>query len=88
MTAGKEFCQEQFFCPRWRTRELYQRIYQYQIAVCSCKIPEEKGKPRCLRKFYLATREGSERDVALLVEQAQKRMLEQELLTIERSEEE
>lgn len=48
----------------------------------AAKVPEEKGNPRCLRKLYLSTREGIERNIALLVEQAQERMLEQEQLTI------
>lgn len=52
-----------------------------QLCVAA-KVPEEKGNPRCLRKLYLSTREGIERNIALLVEQAQERMLEQEQLTI------
>lgn len=45
-------------------------------------IPEEKGSPRCLRKLYRTTREGMERSIALLVEQAQDRLLEDEQLQI------
>lgn len=52
-----------------------------QLCVAA-KVPEEKGNPRCLRKLYLSTREGIERNIALLMEQAQERMLEQEQLTI------
>jgi len=52
-----------------------------QLSVAA-KVPEEKGNPRCLRKLYLATREGIERNIALLVEQAQERMLEQEQLSV------
>lgn len=48
----------------------------------AAQVPEEKGNPRCLRKMYQATREGIERNVALLVEQAQDRLLEEEQLTI------
>lgn len=48
----------------------------------AAKVPEEKGNPRCLRKLYLSTRESIERNIALLVEQTQERMLEQEQLTI------
>lgn len=48
----------------------------------TAQVPEEKGNPRCLRKLYLATREGIERNVALLVEQAQERLLEEEQLTV------
>lgn len=48
----------------------------------AAQVPEEKGNPRCLRKLYQATREGMERQVALLVEQAQDRMLEEERLTV------
>ena len=46
------------------------------------KVPEEKGNPRCLRKLHLTTREGIERNIALLVEQTQERLLEQEQMTI------
>ena len=45
-------------------------------------VPEEKGSPRCLRKLYQATREGIERGVALLIEQAQDRLLEEEELSV------
>lgn len=45
-------------------------------------VPEEKGNPRCLRKLYQATREGIERSIALLVEQAQERLLEEEQLAV------
>lgn len=45
-------------------------------------IPEEKGNPRCLRKLYQATREGIERSISLLIDQAQERLLEEEQLTV------
>jgi len=48
----------------------------------AARIPEEKGNHRCLRKLYLTTREGIERNIALLVEQAQERLLEDEQLSI------
>lgn len=48
----------------------------------AAQVPEEKGSPRCLRKMYQATREGIERNVALLVERAQDRLLEEEQLTV------
>ena len=48
----------------------------------AAQVPEEKGSPRCLRKMYQATREGIERNVALLVERAQDRLLEEENLTM------
>lgn len=47
----------------------------------AAQVPEEKGSPRCLRKLYQVTREGLERHVALLVEQAQDRLLEEENLS-------
>lgn len=51
--------------------------------LCStAQVPEEKGNPRCLRKMYQATRESIERNVALLVERAQDRLLEEEQLTV------
>ena len=40
-------------------------------------LPREKGIPRCLRKFYQATRESMERSIALLVEHAQNRLREE-----------
>lgn len=45
-------------------------------------VPEEKGSPRCLRKLYQATREGIERSISLLVDQAQDRLLEEEQLAV------
>lgn len=45
------------------------------------KIPEEKGNPRCLQRLYRNTREAAEAEVALLVEQAMDRQLEQEQRT-------
>lgn len=48
----------------------------------TAQVPEEKGNPRCLRKMYESTREGIERNMALLVEQAQERLLEEEQLTV------
>ncbi len=45
-------------------------------------VPEEKGSPRCLRKLYQTTREGIERGISLLVDQAQDRLLEEEQLTV------
>jgi len=48
----------------------------------AARVPEEKGSPRCLRKLYQTTREGIERNIAQLVEQAQNRLLEEEQLSI------
>ena len=48
----------------------------------AAQVPEEKGNPRCLRKLYQATREGIERNVTLLVERAQDRLMEEEQLEI------
>lgn len=42
------------------------------------RIPEEKGNPRCLKRLYQNTRSDIENNVALLVEQALDRVLEQE----------
>ena len=42
------------------------------------RIPEEKGNPRCLKRLYQNTRSDSENNVAMLVEQALDRVLEQE----------
>ena len=46
------------------------------------KVPREKGNPKCLRKLYLSTKAGVESNIALLVEQAVERMIEQEQLEI------
>jgi len=42
------------------------------------RVPEEKGNPRCLKRLYQNTRSDIENNVALLVEQALDRVLEQE----------
>jgi len=46
------------------------------------KISGEKGNPKCLRKLYLSTRSGIENNIALLVEQAMERMMEQEQFSV------
>ena len=68
-----------------RAGKLIDRTYVAQSIRRLCpaaQVPEEKGNPRCLRKMYQATREGIERNVALLVERAQERLLEEEQLTV------
>lgn len=65
--------------------KLIDRTYAAQAIRRLCpaaQVPEEKGSPRCLRKMYQAMREGMERNVALLVEHAQDRLLEEEQLTV------
>ena len=47
----------------------------------TAKVGEEKANPRCLRKLYMATRQTMENNMALLIEQALDRQLEQEQLT-------
>ncbi len=46
------------------------------------KISGAKGNPTCLRKLYLTTRAEVENNIALLVEQAMERMLEQEQFSV------
>ena len=41
-----------------------------------------KGSPHCLKRLYQSTRSGIEENIALLVEQAHARLLEQEQLEI------
>lgn len=68
-----------------RAGKLIDRTYAAQSIRRLCpaaQVPEEKGNPRSLRKMYQATREGIERNVALLVERAQDRLLEEEQLTV------
>ena len=48
----------------------------------TAQVPEEKGSPRCLRKLYRAIRVDMEHSIALLAEQAQERLLEEEQLTV------
>lgn len=48
----------------------------------AAKVPEEKGNPRCLKRLYQSTRTNIERNIALLVEQAYSRLLEQEQMEI------
>ena len=48
----------------------------------AAKVPEGKGNPRCLKRLYQSTRAGIEDNIALLVEQAHNRLLEQEQLEI------
>ena len=45
-------------------------------------VPVEKGNPRCLRKLYQSLRTDVERNIALLVDQAQDRLLEEEELVV------
>ncbi len=68
-----------------RNGKTIDRTYAAQSIKRLCptaQVPVEKGNPRCLRKMYETTREGIERDLALLVEQAQDRLLEEEQLTV------
>lgn len=68
-----------------RAGKLIDRTYAAQSIRRLCptaQVPEEKGSPRCLRKMYQATREGIERNIALLVERAQDRLLEEERLMV------
>lgn len=65
--------------------KLIDRTYAAQSIRRLCptaQVPEEKGSPRCLRKMYQATREDIERNVALLVQRAQDRLLEEEQLMV------
>lgn len=53
---------------------------EYLRLLSAARVSEEKGSLRCLRKLYRATRADIERSIALLVEQAQVRLLEEEQL--------
>ncbi len=46
------------------------------------KVPSEKGNPKSLRKLYLSTKAGVESNIALLVDQAMERMMEQEQFSV------
>ena len=46
------------------------------------QVPDGKGDPRCLKRLYQNTKSGIENNIALLVEQAMDRILEQEQLAI------
>ena len=59
------------------------RISARLRALCrAAQVPEEKGNPRCLRRFYHVTMADVEAGVRLLAEQAYDRMLEAEQVTI------
>ena len=45
------------------------------------QVPEEKGNPRCLLKLHQATYRNIQNSVAVLIEQAYDRMLEEEQLS-------
>ena len=46
------------------------------------RIPVGRASPQALRRLYLSTRSGIESNVALLVEQAMDRMMEQEQFSV------
>ena len=48
----------------------------------NARVAEEKANPRCLWKMYQSTQEGIQANVAVLIEQAYERLLEQEELTV------
>ena len=48
----------------------------------AARITDGRGNPKGLRKLYLSTRAGVESNIALLVEQAMERQLEQEQLAV------
>ncbi len=73
--------------PIFRTRDGRPMHRTYVSAVIrnlceDAKVPSEKGNPKSLRKLYLSTRAGVESNIALLVEQAMERMMEQEQFSI------
>lgn len=75
------------FGPIFQTRDGRPMHRTYVSAVIrnvceKAQIPSEKGSPQALRKLYLSTRTGIESNVALLVEQAMERMMEQEQLSV------
>ncbi len=51
--------------------------------VCEkARIPSKRASPQMLRKLYLSTRAGIESNIALLVDQAMERMMEQEQFSV------
>lgn len=48
----------------------------------AAQVPEEKGNPRCLKRLFQSTRADIEANIALLVEQALERKMEEEQLVI------
>ena len=55
---------------------------EYLRLLRTARVPAGKGNPRCLKRLYQSTRSGMESNIALLVEQAIDRQLEQEQLAI------
>ncbi len=73
--------------PIFRTRDGRPMHRTYVSAVIrnlceDAKVPSEKGNPKSLRKLYLSTRAGVESNIALLVDQAMERMMEQEQFSV------
>ena len=73
--------------PLFLTREgtPMSRTYMTTIIRQLCeaaRVPGEKDNPRCFKRLYQSTRSGIEENIALLVEQAHARLLEQEQLEI------
>jgi len=73
--------------PIFRTRDgrSMHRTYVSTVIRNLCedaKVPSEKGNPKSLRKLYLATKAGIESNIALLVDQAMERMMEQEQFSV------
>lgn len=48
------------------------------------RVPEEKANPRCLWKMYRSTQESIRTNISVLAEQAYERLLEQEIMTMDR----
>ena len=46
------------------------------------QVSVEKGSPRCLRRLYLAGRKAIEDNIAMLVDQALERQMEEEQLVV------
>ena len=73
--------------PLFRTREGAPMNRSYVTAsirdLCEiAQVSPEKGSPRCLRKLYLAGRKAIEDNIAMLVDQALERQMEEEQLTV------
>ncbi len=63
-----------------RAEQIFQFFWAGRSA--DAKVPSEKGNPKSLRKLYLAMEAGIESNIALLVEQAMERIMEQEQFSV------
>lgn len=78
MRRGKESDPDLFFSRDGKPIDHSPVTVAIRCLCTAAHVPEENGSPHCLRKLYQITRSDIERNIALLVEQSQDRLLEEE----------